>query len=86
MQEARKEDFALGVWCGLIDRAGLMSETGTARIKGYLFCSQLFSALCYIALGRVLVLAWVMLIRARLYKSLLNENPYSLSIPLDYTT
>ena len=64
-----------------------MSGTGTAtRIKGHSFCSQLFSALCYIALGRVLVLAWIMLIRARLYKSLLNENPYFLSIHLDFTT
>ena len=44
------------------------------------------SALCYIALSRVLVLVWIMLIRARLYKSLPNGNPHSLSIPLDYTT
>jgi len=64
-----------------------MSGTGTAtRIRGYSFCSQLFSALCYIALSRMLMLVWIMLIRARLYKSLLNGNPHSLSIPLDYTT
>lgn len=64
-----------------------MSGTGTTtRIGGHLFCLQLFSALCYIALSGVLVLVWIMLIRARLYKSLLNGNPHSLSIPLDYTT